>query len=154
MTWAVVRVRGTVNVSGKISDTLKMLRLHKPNHCVVIPETATYKGMLQIVKDYVTWGEITPNTLTDLIKKRGQLLGGGGVSDKEVKSQTSFESVTAYSNALINGETKLVEFKNLKPVFRLNPPKKGYDGIKRAYTVGGALGYRGDKINDLIRRMI
>ena len=154
MTWAVIRVRGTVNVSGKISDTLKMLRLNKPNHCVVIPENATYKGMLQVVKDYVTWGEINPNTMTDLLKKRGQLLGGGSVSDKEIKNNTTFETVTAYSTALLSGETKMGDFKQLKPVFRLNPPKKGYDGIKRAYTVGGALGYRGDKINELIRRMI
>ncbi|NPE31458.1 50S ribosomal protein L30, partial [Methanococcoides sp. SA1] len=32
--FAVVRVRGPVNVSGKIEDTLGMLRLHKVNHCV------------------------------------------------------------------------------------------------------------------------
>lgn len=40
--------------------------------------------------------------------------------------------------------------------FRLNPPKKGYGrkGIKVAFKVGGALGDRKEKINDLLRRMI
>ena len=40
--------------------------------------------------------------------------------------------------------------------YRLNSPKKGYGrkGIKVAFSKGGALGYRGDKINDLITRML
>ncbi len=43
----------------------------------------------------------------------------------------------------------------LKP-FRLNPPKGGFErkGIKFSYSVGGALGYRGKKINDLIKKMM
>jgi large subunit ribosomal protein L30 len=40
--------------------------------------------------------------------------------------------------------------------FRLNPPRKGYGrkGIKVAFSQSGALGYRGEKINDLIKRML
>jgi large subunit ribosomal protein L30 len=43
-----------------------------------------------------------------------------------------------------------------KKFFRLNSPKKGYGrkGIKYTFTSGGALGYRGQAINDLIKRMI
>jgi len=41
----------------------------------------------------------------------------------------------------------------LKPLFRLHPPRKGYEGIKRSFKEGGALGYRADKINALLRRM-
>jgi len=154
MTWAVIRVRGTVNVDGKIKDTLKMLRLTRANHCVIIPESATYKGMLQVVKDYVTWGEIESKTMAELLKQRGQLLGGIKLTDKIVKSTTGYDTITAYGDALLAGEAKLKDFKDLKPVFRLSPPRKGHSGVKRAFTIGGALGYRGDKINQLIRRMI
>jgi len=42
----------------------------------------------------------------------------------------------------------------VKPIFRLNPPKKGYEGIKRSFVNKGALGYRGKEINKLIERMI
>lgn len=44
----------------------------------------------------------------------------------------------------------------LKPFFRLNPPVKGFGrkGIKKAFVVGGALGDRKEKVNDLIRRML
>jgi len=40
--------------------------------------------------------------------------------------------------------------------YRLNSPKKGYGrkGIKTSFKAGGALGYRGEKINDLIMRML
>ena len=40
--------------------------------------------------------------------------------------------------------------------FRLNPPKKGFGrkGIKVPFSIGGALGDRRDKINDLVKRMI
>jgi len=36
---------------------------------------------------------------------------------------------------------------------RLSPPRRGYRSTKQAFPKG-ALGYRGDKINDLLRRMI
>jgi len=40
--------------------------------------------------------------------------------------------------------------------FRLNPPRGGFEkeGIKVAYSLGGALGYRGHKIDALIKRML
>jgi large subunit ribosomal protein L30 len=154
VTLAVIRVRGTVNIDRKIKDTLKMLNLHKPNHCVLIPSTDTYTGMLQIVKDYVTWGEIDQKVMVDLIKRRGQLLGGAKITDSVVKSSTGFESLSTYCTAIVKNEAKLKEFSQLKPVFRLSPPRKGYEGIKRAFVVGGALGNRGEKINVLIRRML
>ena len=43
-----------------------------------------------------------------------------------------------------------------KKFFRLQPPRKGFErkGIKKPFSVGGALGYRGEKISDLIKRMM
>ncbi len=40
--------------------------------------------------------------------------------------------------------------------FHLSPPRGGFDrgGIKTPFTMKGALGYRGVKINDLLRKMI
>ncbi len=41
-------------------------------------------------------------------------------------------------------------------IVRLQPPRGGFErkGTKVSFNNGGALGYRGEKINDLIRRMI
>lgn len=40
--------------------------------------------------------------------------------------------------------------------FKLNPPRKGFEkgGIRKRCSEGGALGYRGENINGLLRRMI
>jgi len=73
MTYAIIRVRGTVNIKPNIKKTLQLLNLTRANHCVLIEETPSTKGMLQIVKDYVTWGEVEKETLTKLIKERGRL---------------------------------------------------------------------------------
>jgi large subunit ribosomal protein L30 len=137
---AIVLVRGMVRVSQPVKDTLAMLRLNRKNHCVVISMNDVYKGMLKKVKDYVTWGEITEDLYKELIQKRGE----------EYKGRTS-DSKKKYT-------FKTLEFegKHYKPYFRLNPPKKGFGrkGIKMAFKLGGGLGYRGDKMADLVTRML
>ena len=75
MSWAVVRVRGSVNVNPKIKETMKLMKLNRVNHCVIIPENDTYTGMLNIIKDYVTWGEIDVETTELLLQSSGKSSG-------------------------------------------------------------------------------
>jgi len=138
---AVVRIRGTTGVGRDIDRTLNQLRLYKKNYCVVVPKTSGYLGMVKKIKDYVTWGDIDEKIFNALVERRGEEYNGS-VSDK-------------------NGKIKYSKFmgamdKKIKKKFRLNSPKKGYGrkGIKVSFNNGGALGYRGDKIKDLIMRMI
>ena len=46
MSWAVVRIRGSVNVKPKIKETMRLMKLNRVNHCVIIPENDTYKMRL------------------------------------------------------------------------------------------------------------
>jgi large subunit ribosomal protein L30 len=154
MTIAVVRVRGSVNVKSDILDTLKMLRLNRVNHCVIIPESKEYMGMVRKVKDYVTWGEIKPEVLAKMIINRGKLVGDKKITDKYLQSRSGFKSIMSFSKAVSAGEARYQDIKDIKPVIRLHPPRKGYEGVKRSFRAGGALGYRGDAINELIDRMI
>ncbi|MCK4968825.1 MAG: uL30 family ribosomal protein [Candidatus Aenigmarchaeota archaeon] len=113
--YAVLRVRGAAGKKEVVKDTLKMLNLTKPNHCVLIPKTPVYEGMLAKVKDFITWGEVSADVKKSLEAK-----------NKDGK------------------------------VFRLHPPIHGYErgGVRKGFNQGGALGYRGEKINDIIKRMI
>lgn len=154
MAYIVIRIRGNINVRRTIKDTMKMLRLNRINHCIIIPETNEYKGMLKKAKDYITWGEVEPELLNELLNIRGKLIGDLPLTDKLVKSNSKFKSISDFSLQLTKGKAKLTDVKSFKPILRLHPPQKGYEGIKRPFTLGGALGYRGDKINDLVRRMI
>ncbi len=131
--YAVVMIRGTINANRKIKDTLKMLNLHRINNCTIVPEDVSYKGMLQKVKDYVTWGEVKEEVMKKLLAKNG------------------VENVEEAIKKLKEGE----KLKNItKPYFNLPPPKKGYKSIKKPFTMGGSSGYRGESINELIERML
>ncbi len=153
-THAVIQVRSLINIRKDIRRTLELLRLNRVNHCIILHEDAITKGMLQKVKDYVTWGEIKPEVLARMILTRGRLEGGSTISPAYIKSNTEFETPLDFSKAVVNGKLRYSSLENVKPLFRLHPPIKGYEGIKRAYNVGGALGYRGDNINDLVLRML
>jgi len=154
MVYAVVRIKGTVNIKPDIKKTLQLLRLTRANHCVLVGEEKNLKGMLQVVKDYVTWGEIDKKMLTSLIKQRGKLEGDKQITDKYVSSATSFDGIEKLSEGIISKKFNYKDIPNVKPLFRLNPPKKGYKSIKRSYKVGGALGYRGKEINQLLEKMM
>jgi large subunit ribosomal protein L30 len=143
MMYAIIRVRGSVDKRQEIKDTMAMLRLTHVNHCVLVRKDPKIEGMIKKVKDFVTWGEISEATLEKLVSERGRMEGDKKLDEKDAKSV--LESIKK------NKKTNVI--KGFKPVFRLSPPKKGYEGIKRAYPKG-ALGYRGEKINHLIERMI
>ncbi len=154
MVYAAIRVRGTVNIKPDIKKTLQLLCLSKVNHCVLLEETPSIKGMLQTAKDYITWGEIEKPQLTKLISTRGRLVGDKQLTDDYMKSATSYASIEKLAQAIIDKKVSYKEMPEVKPLFRLNPPKQGYEGVKRAYAKKGALGYRGKKINVLIDRML
>ena len=138
---AIVRVRGLTGIKHPIDDTLNKLRLYRKNYCVVVPENSVYIGMIRKVKDYVTWGEVSEETYKTLLDERKEDYKGRASDSKGKINYAKFLDIDG---------------KRIKKFFRLNSPRKGYGrkGIKRSFTNGGALDYRGDKINDLIMRMI
>ena len=154
MSYAVIRVRGHAGVNQDIEDTMRILNLMRINHCVVVPQTDIVRGMLNKAKDYVTWGEISAETLAKMIKFRGRLQGNQPIDDAYIKENSNFTSIISLSKEIVKDEFQYSDLKNAKPVFRLSPPKKGYEGNKKSFQNGGALGYRGNDVNDLIGRML
>ncbi len=151
---AVVRIRGTVNVRRPVKDTLKLLRLHKPNHMVLVRDNPSILGMLRKAWTQITWGEINAETLAYVLERRGRKPGNKPFTLNDVK-KLGYESYLDLAKAILSGEMELKElFKVIKPVFRLHPPSGGYKGsVKKGVPEGGELGYRGEKINELIMRM-
>jgi len=154
MTFAVIRVRGQPDVNRDVEYTMDILGLTRVNHCVVIPENDVMKGMLQKIKDYVTYGEIDEKTLSDMIRVRGRLAGDVEISDEYLAENSDFKNADEMAKAIIADNYRMKDVEGAKVVFRLHPPIKGYEGNKRSYKNGGALGYRGEAINDLIARML
>ncbi len=154
MAYAVIRVRGQPDVSYDIEYTMGLLGVNRVNHCAIVPENASTKGMLQKVKDYTTYGEINAETLAQLIRVRGRLSGDRMITDEYLAANSEFKTVDDLAKAIIENDYRMKDIEAAKPVFRLHPPVKGYEGNKRSYKNGGALGYRGEAINDLIARML
>ena len=154
MAYAVIRVRGQPDVSYDIEYTMGLLGVNRVNHCAIVPENASTKGMLQKVKDYTTYGEINAETQAQLIRVRGRLSGDRMITDEYLAANSEIKTVDELAKAIIENDYRMKDVEAAKPVFRLHPPVKGYEGNKRSYKNGGALGYRGEAINDLIARML
>jgi len=67
---AAIRIRGLVNVNGKVEHTLSLLQLYRKNYCVLLEDKPEAKGMLNKAKDYIAWGEIDEETKKLLLEKR------------------------------------------------------------------------------------
>jgi len=142
---AVLRVRGEVKTIGKIEDTMLMLNLKTVNNCVVVPENDKYMGMINKAKDHVTYGAISKDVFKKMLAKWGRK----GQKRLELKDA----ELTKIVDEVFSGKKKLRDY-DINPTFRLHPPKRGYEGIKRAYSKDGTLGNRGEAINALLERMI
>jgi large subunit ribosomal protein L30 len=151
--YAVVQVRGVVNTRREIKETLKMLRLHHINHCVLVPGTPEYLGMIRKAKDYVAFGEIDAATLETILVTRGRLIGNKPLTEEHVRDATPFDSIAELAAALADGKIRMKDIPELKPVLRMHPPRKGYKTTKRTFNQGGSLGYYGREINDLLIKM-
>jgi len=154
MCLAVVRVRGVSDIFREVNETMKMLHLERNCHATLVDNRPAYLGMLKKAQNYLTWGEVSKETLTLLLKKRGRLVGDKKLTD-EYAQKVGKNSLDELAEALYKGEVEFHGLPNIKPVFRLHPPSKGFKGkVKRSYASGGVTGYRAEAINDLLRQMI
>ena len=151
--YAVIRIRGVNNVRNTINNTCKLLNVARIHNLTFIDDRVSYKGMLQKAKDIITWGEVTAESVEAVLEKWGRLPGNKRLTNEYLKENTKFASIKEFSQAFVTLKADLKDIPNLKPFFRLHPPRKGYEATKIHYTVGGSLGYRGDNINQLIKKM-
>ena len=149
---AVIRIRGRIKVRKEIEDTLDILKLSRKHRCILVHEDPVTLGMIQKVKDYVTWGNISKDMIKELIQKRGRIAGDKKVSEDFLKEK-GIDGFDDLVEKLTSGKIKLKDV-GIKPYFRLTPPSKGFKGSIKQHYPKGVLGNRGEKINGLLKRMI
>jgi large subunit ribosomal protein L30 len=149
----VIKVRGTISAQREARETLELLRLPKTNNAILIDNRPSYMGMLYRVQNYVTWGEVSKETVALMLKERGRLAGGKKLTDEAVE-KLGYKSIDALAEAIANCKVEFQKLPNVQPIFKLHPPSKGFKGkTKKSYAAGGEAGYRGEKISELIKRM-
>jgi large subunit ribosomal protein L30 len=150
----VVRIRGIISAQREARETLTLLRLDHTNHAILIDDRPSYKGMLQKVNSYVTWGEVTKETVVAMLEKRARLAGNKKLTT-EYLEKLGFKTFDDLADAIITGKAEHSKLPFMTPLFKLHPPSKGFKGnVKKSFKAGGEAGYRGDAINDLVKRMI
>lgn len=131
-----------------------MLRLTRNNYAVLIDDRPSFAGMLKAAQNFITWGEVSKEIVDMLMRKKGKLAGNKKLTE-EYAQTTSVKSLDDLAEAIFNCRVKYLKLPKVQPVFKLHPPSKGFKGkIKKSYGAGGELGYRGEKINELIERMV
>jgi large subunit ribosomal protein L30 len=154
-TICVVRIRGAHGMNRKIQYTLHLFNLYSVNHATLVRSTPSVLGMLQKTKDYIAFGEVDVESIKKLLHKRALLTGSKPLTDEHVRQNTVYKTVDGLAKALYDGKISLKEVKDLKPVFRLHPPRGGFRGsIKKSIGAGGVLGNVKDKINVYLDRMV
>ncbi len=149
-----VRIRGTVRASRQVRETLQMLRLTRSNYSVLIDNRPSFLGMLKTAQNFTTWGEASEEAVKMLIKERGRLAGDKKLTN-EYAQKVGYNSLENLGEAIFNCQVEYWKLPDIKPIFRLRPPTKGFKGkVKKGYGMGGELGDRGEKINELIKRMV
>lgn len=139
---AAIRIRGEVNLEKDVKETLKRLRLRKKYSCTVIAKPKNEQlGMIKRVRDFVAYGEISEEMLGKLLEARGRPVD----KKKKVDFKTASKEIAA---------GKKFEELNIKPFFRLHPPRGGIESKKHFGVGKGVLGNHKDKINSLIERML
>ena len=141
--YAVIRVRGKVNVGPDIKKTFEHLNLRRANNLSLWQESEQTFRMLKTVESYATFGKINDAALKALLEKKAEPLREGAKIDakkalEEIKKGKSLNDAGVFN------------------CFRMSPPRKGYErgGIKKPYKSGGALGDRKEEISELIERMM
>ncbi len=137
----IIRIKGETGIKKEFRETLARLRLRKKYSCVVISPKKEQEGMIKKIRNLVAYGEIEKGVFKMLLEKRGQVI------DK--KKKMDFEKI---SEEIKKG--KRYEDMNLKPFFRLHPPRGGIDSKINFGKGKGVLGNNGDKINELVKKMI
>lgn len=151
--YLVIRMKGQAGLRYDVEETFKRLHLHRKFSATIIPTTNPYLGMIKKISNYAIYGPVTPSLVKELLLKRGRLRGNKPLTEEHVKEKYGM-GIDELADKLAKGELKLKELRELKPVFRLHPPRGGFKrSTKKLVSAGGELGYRED-MEKLVLRML
>ncbi len=143
---AVIRLKGLFSISPTIERTLESMKLTKLYSCVVVSLNPSTKGMLQVAKDVVAYGEVDEKALNLLLSKRGKTLDG-----KKLSATAKPAEVEKIAKEIATTEKSFQDL-GVQNLFALSPPKGGFDGSRKSGAPYGPLGKNKD-ISGLIAKM-
>ncbi|MEM4259485.1 MAG: hypothetical protein QXS38_01835 [Candidatus Pacearchaeota archaeon] len=132
-----IRISGLVEMPKYAQETLFRLHLKRKYSAILLNENQETLKLLQNIRNFVAYGKLDSKLLEELIAKRAKSLDGKKIEAKKIAEIIEKEGMKK---------------SGIKPFFRLHPPRKGIDS--KSHFPKGVLGDNGEKINDLVRRML
>jgi large subunit ribosomal protein L30 len=134
-----IRISGMVSVQKDDQETLYRMRLRRKYAATLIADTPQNRKMLEGVRNFIAYGDVSKETLHDIIAKRGEGLNGKKFDVAAVMSQI---------------DKKSLDELGVKPFFRLHPPRGGIESKKHFGIGKGVLGNHKNEINKLVEKML
>ena len=136
-----IRIAGEVNLDGSVSEFLSRLRMRRKYSAVLMQNTPENVATLNKLRDVVAFGPIDEATLKELIKARAQM--------KDTTKKLDVDKTLTQVQKEDHNEW------DIKPFFRLHPPRGGIDSrLHFGVSKKAVLGNNKEKINELVRRML
>jgi large subunit ribosomal protein L30 len=151
-----IRIDGTPNVKPPEELTLNSLRMKSRFNSVLLRDDASVRGMLQRIKDHVTWAKARKEDIELLLLNRARTSDGLGLTSKFVKEKSNLAGVSELISGLYSGKVTLAKLREMgiEPCFRLHPPKGGFpNSSKRPFADSGELGFRKEGLHGLLKKM-
>ena len=137
----VIRISGLVNLTESVKENLYRFRLRRKYSAVIIKPNPQNLKILKKIRNFIAYGDIDKKTLSLLVESRGVPKD----KKKKINPKEILEQI----------EKKDPKSWDIKPFFRLHPPRGGIDSKKHfGVTKRAVLGDNKNHINDLVRRML
>jgi len=144
---AIIRLKGKRGITPTVKATYVSLNLNRLHTCTLLPDTESFRGMVQACKDSVSFGQVDEQTIEMLLLRRGLTRDG-----KKLSVSKKPEEIAKLAKEISASDKSLSDHAIL-PFFFLAPPRGGFDGgSKKSPAPFGPLG-KNVKIGELLASM-
>lgn len=158
----IIRICGQwCRIPQEIKLILSNLHLKELNNAIILFYNKENFKVIKLIESYITWGYIKKNTIEDLLRRRGSVTIGNNepneLDNVQIENALGKLGIICIED-IIHELTK--ETKNSKEVlhylgyFKLASNDEGFHKVNVSFEKGGSQGFRGDKINELLKKMI
>ena len=158
----IIRICGQwERIPKEIQLILAKFHLKELNNAIILFYNMENFKMVKLIESYVTWGYINKYLIEDLLRKRGSVTLGNNepneLDNVQIENSLGRLGIVCIEDIIfeLTKETKNArDVLNYLGYFKLEKNDDGFDKANICFEKGGAQGFRGDKINELLKKMI
>lgn len=158
----IIRIAGQAQrISKEIKTLLARLHLDKMYSAIILFYNKDTLKTVKLIESYVTWGYLKKSKLEELLTKRGSVIIGNNeqneLDNAQIENALGKYGIFCLEDIIhelsIEGKHSK-EVMNYLGYFMLAQCDEIKDKVNIAFDKGGNQGFRGDKINALLKKMI